>query len=88
VIFYDEAIETLPRDELRALQSERLCALLDQIYGNNQFYTGRMESAGLTPTDVTSLDDLSNLPFTTKSDLINAQTAAEPFGTNATYEEL
>ncbi len=85
--FYNEAIETLPRDELRTLQSERLCVLLEQICGRNQFYSARMESAGLTSADVTTVGDLSKLPFTTKSDLIDAQTVAESFGTNATYEE-
>ncbi|MCP5095261.1 MAG: phenylacetate--CoA ligase, partial [Chloroflexi bacterium] len=53
----------------------------------NQFYTKKMTAIGATPNDIQSLDDLSSLPLTTKSELLQAQADAPPFGTNATFDE-
>ena len=64
-----EAIERASRDELEALQLERLRWTLRHAYENVPFYRTRLEAAGMHPDDCRTLDDLAALPFTTKEDL-------------------
>jgi phenylacetate-CoA ligase len=87
MIYFDPVIETMSREQLRSLQLEKLRALLDQIYGRNRFYTAKLSAAGFAPGALRSLDDLARLPFTTKSELVQAQADAPPFGANATFPE-
>jgi phenylacetate-CoA ligase len=68
-VTYD-AIETAPREELEALQLERLRATLRRILDAVPAGRERLHAAGVRAADdVRSLDDLRRLPFTTKSDL-------------------
>ncbi len=83
-IFYDEKTETLPREQLAQLQTQKLQAMLAKIYGKNEFYTIKLEQAGFQPGDLKSLDDLQHLPLTTKSELVEDQ-AATGFAANLTY---
>ncbi len=62
-------IECMDREELRALQLERLKATVKRCYDNVAVFKARMDKKGLTPDDVKSLEDLAKLPFTTKQDL-------------------
>ncbi|HXU09579.1 MAG TPA: hypothetical protein VN743_11340, partial [Blastocatellia bacterium] len=62
--FYDQAIETLPREELRELQNVRLRALIERIAGN-QFYQEKTRAAGLELSRIKCAADLGALPFTT-----------------------
>ena len=61
--------ECMEREELRALQLERLKATVKRCYDNVAVFKARMDKKGLTPDDVYSLEDLAKLPFTTKQDL-------------------
>ncbi|MDM7925751.1 MAG: phenylacetate--CoA ligase [bacterium] len=61
--------ETLPRNRLRALQTERLRSVVRTVHEKVPFYRDLFKRSGLTPHDVRSLDDLRKLPFTTKADL-------------------
>jgi phenylacetate-CoA ligase len=61
--------ERIPREGLRALQSERLRALVRYVHERVPFYRRALHEAGVAPDDVRSLDDLGKLPFTHKSDL-------------------
>lgn len=63
--------ETLPREELEALQTRRLRDLCSRVYANVPFYRKRFEEIGISPADITSLRDLRHLPFTEKQDLRN-----------------
>jgi phenylacetate-CoA ligase len=85
--FFDRAVETLPRERLQALQLQKLLAMVSQILGRNRFYANKWKNAGVLPGDIRSLSDLTRLPFTTKTELVNAQADAPPFGTNATFPE-
>lgn len=85
--YFDQAIETMPRRELQALQLEKLGALFEQIDGRNRFYTQKFKTAKIAPRDIRSLHDLARIPFTTKAELVQAQADAPPFGTNATFDE-
>ena len=62
-------IETMPREELRKLQSERLVWQVKRMYENVELFRKRMDEKGLTPDDIKSVDDLSKLPFSYKQDL-------------------
>jgi phenylacetate-CoA ligase len=64
-----EPVETASRDELAALQLERLRRTLRHAYENVPHYRGSFDAAGVHPEDCRSLADLANFPFTTKQDL-------------------
>lgn len=60
--------ETMSREQIEALQLERLQATVKHCM-NSTFYKKRFEEAGLKPEDIKTLDDLRKIPFTTKQDL-------------------
>ena len=64
-----DPIETASRDEIEALQLERLQWSLSHAYTNVPHYRTAFDAAGVHPDDVKSLSDLSKFPFTTKHDL-------------------
>jgi phenylacetate-CoA ligase len=66
-VIFEPAFESLPREELQALQLERLRALVVRLRERVPIYAERL--AGMEPGDVRSLDDLRLLPFTRKDDL-------------------
>ena len=66
---WDPQHECMPREELEQLQLERLQATLNRAYKNVTCYRSKFNEQGIVLEDVTSLSDLSKLPFTTKEDL-------------------
>lgn len=62
-------IECMSRDEMHKLQSRRLKDMVSRVYHNVPFYRNKMQTLGLLPDDIKSIDDLNKLPFTTKQDL-------------------
>ena len=64
-----DPVETISQDEMAALQSERLRDCLARVFARVPFYREKLESTGVAPEDVRSLDQLTNLPFTVKQDL-------------------
>lgn len=62
-------MECAGRDEMRSVQSERLIETVNRIYHNVPSYRQKMQAVGLVPNDIKSIDDLSKLPFTIKTDL-------------------
>ena len=64
-----EPIETASRDELQALQLERLKQTLQHTYKNVPHYQRSWDAAGIQPGDLKSLEDLRLFPLTTKADL-------------------
>lgn len=83
--YFDQTTETLPRDQLQALQFTKLQTLVSTLWEHNRFYTGKWKAAGVQPGDMKSLADLSRLPLTTKGELMADQAASGPFGNNLTY---
>ena len=67
--YYDQSIETISRDEMKALQSERLIERIKLVYDNVELYRNKMDAMGIKPEDIKSIDDLHKLPFTHKQDL-------------------
>src|SRR5512133_2470411 len=79
-----DAVETLPRPELRALQLERLRATVGRVLDGQPLGTARLRDAGVTaPGDVAGLDDVARLPFSVKADLRDGY----PFGLFAVPRE-
>ena len=70
--YYQPEIETMPREQLRELQSERLVKQVQHVWDNVPYYRKKMEEKGVTPADIKSIDDLPKLPFLSKSDLRDA----------------
>ncbi|MDQ0316097.1 phenylacetate--CoA ligase PaaK [Amorphus orientalis] len=64
-----DPIEVASRDEIAALQLERLKWSLSHAYENVPHYRKSFDAAGVHPDDLTSLEDLAKFPFTTKQDL-------------------
>ncbi|WP_323784307.1 phenylacetate--CoA ligase PaaK [Thalassovita sp.] len=64
-----EHIETASRDEIAALQLQRMKWSLKHAYDNVPFYKESFDKAGVHPDDLNSLSDLSKFPFTVKQDL-------------------
>jgi phenylacetate-CoA ligase len=64
-----DAIETASRDELQALQLQRLKWSLRHAYDNVPHYRRSFDAAGVHPEDLHSLQDLEKFPFTVKNDL-------------------
>ena len=64
-----EPIETASRDEITALQLQRLRATLANAYENVPHYRAAFDGAGMHPADLKTLADLAKFPFTTKKDL-------------------
>ena len=62
-------IEQMPREELKKLQSDRLCWQVKRMYENVECFRKRMDEKGLTPDDVKGVEDLYKLPFAYKQDL-------------------
>ncbi len=64
-----DPIETASRDEIAALQLQRLKWSLQHAYDNVPHYRAKFDAKGVHPSDLTTLADLAKFPFTTKSDL-------------------
>ena len=73
--YLHEEMETMTREQISALQLERLQATVRHCM-NSPFYKKRFEEIGLKPEDIKSLDDIRKIPFTTKADLRDTY----PFG--------
>ncbi|HEY1436550.1 MAG TPA: phenylacetate--CoA ligase [Casimicrobiaceae bacterium] len=67
--YFEPAHETMPREELAALQLRRLRATLRNAYDNVPFHRARLDADFIEPNDLRSLDDIRRLPFTVKTDL-------------------
>lgn len=76
LVYYQPDIETMSREDLEALQLERLQALVKRVYQKIPFYKESFDKAGINPEDIKSLADLTKLPFTVKQDMRDAY----PFG--------
>jgi phenylacetate-CoA ligase len=68
-MIWNETIECASRAEMRKIQSERLIDTVKRIYHNVPYYRRKMQDIGLTPADIQGIDDIVQLPFTTKIDL-------------------
>ena len=70
--YWNEDIETMSREDMKALQNERLVRQVRHVYENVPYYRDLMDKKGVKPDDIQSVDDLHKLPFLSKADLREA----------------
>ena len=70
--YYQKDIETMSREQMKQLQSEKLVKQVKHVYENVAYYRDLMDKKGVKPEDIQSIDDLHKLPFLTKADLRDA----------------
>lgn len=70
--YYQPEVETMPVEEIKKLQSERLVKQVKHVYDNIKYYRDLMDGKGVKPEDIHGIEDLHKLPFLTKDDLRDA----------------
>lgn len=78
--YWDEALETQPREDWDALKLQLLQKHLHHAYNNSPYYRASFDAAGVHPEEVHSLDDIRRFPFINKQTLRERQLAVPPFG--------
>ncbi len=66
---FNPELETLPQNQLRKLQNERLQRIVRYVYERVPFYREALDRAGVQPEGIKGVEDLPKLPFTRKQDL-------------------
>lgn len=87
---WNPRLETMPPDQMRALQTRKLGQQLLYLGANSVLYKARFRDSGFDPRALQSIEDLVHLPFTTKTELRDGQEAHPPFGLHqaAPMEEI
>ncbi len=70
--YYQKEIETMSREEMKKLQSEKIVKQVKHVYENVPYYKNLMDEKGVKPEDIKGIDDLHKLPFISKADLRDA----------------
>ncbi|MBR5472829.1 MAG: phenylacetate--CoA ligase, partial [Clostridia bacterium] len=70
--YYQKEIETMPVEDIKKLQSEKLVKQVKHVYENVPYYRDLMDKKGVKPEDINGIEDLHKLPFLTKADLRDA----------------
>ena len=76
----DPGLKSLPREELRRLQDDRLRAIVAYAHATSGFWRRRLDDAGVEPAAVRGIEDLAALPLTTRAELDTEQRDHPPFG--------
>ena len=66
---FNKDVECADAEQLRRIQNERLIKTVERAYNNVPFYKSKFDEMGIKPGDIKSIDDISLLPFTLKTDL-------------------
>ena len=74
--YFQKEFETMPVEDIKELQKERLIKTVNHVYKNVPYYRDMMDEVGVKPEDIKELKDLAKLPFTCKQDLRDTY----PFG--------
>lgn len=85
--YWNEAIETMPREAIEAYQTEQLKKHLQFAYENSPYYKQSFDEAGVRPEDFKVLSDLSKFPFINKQIERDAQLSKPLLGTLAATPE-
>lgn len=80
-------LDTASRDELIAIQNDKLALVTPFLYENSPFYRARFDRLGLAPTDIASVDDLPKWPVLDKSEMMEDASVNPPYGTYTTIDD-
>ena len=70
--YFQPEIETASREQILAIQNEKIVKQVKHVYENVKYYRDLMDQKGVKPEDIQSVDDIKKLPFLTKADLREA----------------
>jgi phenylacetate-CoA ligase len=70
--YFQQEIECAPREQILAMQNEKLLKQVQHVWEHVPYYRKKMEEKGVRPEDIKSVADLHKLPFLSKKDLRNA----------------
>ncbi len=70
--YYQPEIETASREQIIAIQNEKIQKQVKHVYENVEYYRNLMDEKGVKPEDIKTIDDIKKLPFLTKADLRDA----------------
>src|SRR5215472_11569603 len=84
---WSPSLDAASRDELAAIQNEKLRAAVPFLYENSAFYRHRFERLGLLPSDIRSIDDLEKWPVVDKAEMMVDAAAHPPYGTYTTVTD-
>ncbi len=70
--FFQPAIETASREEILAIQNEKIVKQVKHVYENVKYYRDLMDEKGVKPEDIKGVEDIHKLPFLSKADLREA----------------
>ena len=70
--YFQPERETMPLEQIRELQSDLLVKQVRRVWENVPYYRHLMEEKGVTPEDITGIQDIGKLPFLSKKDLREA----------------
>ncbi|MDP7602053.1 MAG: AMP-binding protein, partial [Rhodospirillales bacterium] len=84
---WSEKLECASRDELIAIQNDKLKMVTPFLYENSNFYRRRFDRLDLTPTDIQTVDDLTKWPVVDKSEMMEDALAHPPYGTYTTMDD-
>ncbi|GAA1701275.1 phenylacetate--CoA ligase [Microbacterium sediminicola] len=78
--YWNPKTETLPREELRALQLAKLRRITEWASARSPFYQRTFAAAGFAPDQLKAWDDIQRIPFLTREEWMESQTAHPPYG--------
>lgn len=85
--YWSPSLDCASRDELRAIQDEKIAAVTPFLYENSAFYRRRFDGLGLTPDDIRTVDDLVKWPPIDKTEMAEDLMANPPWGTYTTHDD-
>jgi phenylacetate-CoA ligase len=78
--FWNPKTETMPRDQLQALQLVKLRRLCEWAYANTPFHKRRFDAASFKPEQLKTLDDIRRIPYMTREEWMESQVEQPMFG--------
>jgi phenylacetate-CoA ligase len=85
--YWSPTLDCASRDQLIAIQNDKLAALTPFLYENSGFYRRRFDRLGLAPTDIKTVDDLEKWPVVDKSEMMKDVAENPPYGTYSTHDD-
>ena len=85
--YWSTSLATASRDELHAIQSDKLRVAVRYVYECIPFYRRKFDRIGLLPSDIKSVDDLSKIPITTKQEMALDVASSPPWGTYTAVDD-
>jgi phenylacetate-CoA ligase len=80
VMYWNKKLETLPRKKRESLQLDLFKERMAYVYDRSPLYKKKYDQAGIKPSDIKTLSDISKVPFTVKEELLESQKKKPPWG--------